>query len=147
MQFRLATLDDAPALAEMNRQLIRDEGHRNPMNLRQLTDRMSGWLAGEYRAAVIEQAAAPTGYALYREESDFIYLRQLFVCPEHRRMGVGRTALAWLWENAWNDASRLRIDVLVTNTAGRAFWQSVGFNDYCITMEAEAPHGRMRSPS
>ncbi len=29
MRYREATLDDAPLLAELNHQLIRDEGHRN----------------------------------------------------------------------------------------------------------------------
>jgi len=29
MTFRAATVDDCPLLAELNHQLIRDEGHRN----------------------------------------------------------------------------------------------------------------------
>ncbi|MDB5384773.1 MAG: hypothetical protein JWM11_419, partial [Planctomycetaceae bacterium] len=35
IHYRFATLDDAELLAAMNQQLIRDEGHRNPMNLTQ----------------------------------------------------------------------------------------------------------------
>jgi GNAT superfamily N-acetyltransferase len=139
VNYRLATPDDAEQLAALNQQLIRDEGHRNTMSLAQLTERMSDWLQGAYQAVLIEDAAGAIGYALFRREPDFIYLRQLFVVPNRRRQGVARDALHWLWRNAWADAVRLRIDVLVTNVAGRAFWQSVGFHDYCITMEALRP--------
>jgi len=39
MKYRLATPEDAALLAPLNQQLIRNEGHRNPMNLAQLTER------------------------------------------------------------------------------------------------------------
>lgn len=137
---RYATLDDSPALAEMNRQLIRDEGHRNAMNLEQLTARMAGWLRDEYLAVVFEDdAKSPIGYALYRLDPEWIYLRQMYVVPGQRRKGVGRDALHWMWRHAWPDAARLRVDVLLGNTAGLAFWRSVGFEDYCVTMEAGRP--------
>ncbi len=48
MTFRPATNDDCPLLAELNHQLIRDEGHRNRMTVAELEQRMRGWLAGEY---------------------------------------------------------------------------------------------------
>ncbi|MEX0978281.1 MAG: hypothetical protein WDZ48_05490, partial [Pirellulales bacterium] len=63
MQYRLATDDDAVLLTQMNRRLIRDEGHRNPMSEPELTTRMHGWLAGEYRAVIFEDDAGPVGYA------------------------------------------------------------------------------------
>ncbi|MDB5388169.1 MAG: family N-acetyltransferase, partial [Planctomycetaceae bacterium] len=110
------------------------------MNLTQLTERMRGWLQGEYRAVVFEAGNAAVGYALFRRDPDFMYLRQLFIARERRRQAIGRDALGWLWHNAWNDAKRLRIDVLAGNAAGIAFWRSVGFLDYCITMEAMPPH-------
>jgi GNAT superfamily N-acetyltransferase len=135
--FRLAALSDAPALAEMNHRLIRDEGHRNRMTLPELRERMEGWLRGEYRAALIDHGGAPVGYALFRRESEFVYLRQFYVAPEYRRRGVGRAALAWLRETAWAGAPRVRIDVLVGNETGIAFWRAVGFRDYCLTMEWE----------
>jgi hypothetical protein len=43
--------------------------------------------------------------------------------------------LEWLSQNAWRDRRRIRIDVLVGNQAGIGFWRSVGFRDYCLTME------------
>jgi hypothetical protein len=54
MRYHLANDLDLPLLAEWNRQLIQDEGHRNPMTVAELQARMQGWLAGEYRAVVFE---------------------------------------------------------------------------------------------
>jgi len=52
MTFRGATLGDCPVLAELNHQLIRDEGRRNLMTVPELEQRMRGWLTGEYRAVI-----------------------------------------------------------------------------------------------
>lgn len=79
MQYRFATTGDAALLAALNQQLIRDEGHRNPVDIVQLTVRMSDWLHREYQAMVFERDALPIGYALFRREPEHMYLRQLFV--------------------------------------------------------------------
>jgi acyl carrier protein len=139
ISYRFAQPSDAAVLAPLNQQLIRDEGHRNPMTMAELEERMADWLQGEYRAVLIEQGSEVLGYALFRDEPEFVYLRQLFVVPQRRRHGIAREALRWLWHYAWQDARRVRVEVLVGNQAGRAFWQSVGFDDYCITMEAARP--------
>jgi predicted acetyltransferase len=136
MTFRLASPVDADIIAAMNSQLIRDEGHRNPMSLFELRDRMASWLRGEYEAIIFEQEGTAIGYALFRRAPEFVYLRQFFVVPAHRRHGVGREALSWLWSNGWSSAQRLRVDVLVDNAVGREFWRKVGFAEYCVTMEA-----------
>lgn len=137
MEYRIATHVDIPALARMNQQLIRDEGHRNPMTLPELEQRMAAWLRGEYEAVVFHEDAAELGYALYRHDPGWIYLRQLFVHREHRRKGIGRTAMGWLRANPWKNAPRIRVDVLVGNARGIAFWRSVGFIDYCMTLELD----------
>jgi GNAT superfamily N-acetyltransferase len=135
MQYRLATTADAPLLSRMNHRLIRDEGHRNAMSVAELQARMEGWLGGKYEAVLFSDATGPAGYALFRRDEDYIYLRQFFVEPDRRRQGIGRAAMTWLLENAWNEAPRIRLEVLVGNSAGIAFWRSLGFVDYCVTME------------
>lgn len=40
----------------------------------------------------------------------------------------------------WAGAPALRVEVLVGNAAGRAFWKSAGFEEYCVTMEARGAH-------
>jgi len=44
VQSRPGTTDDCPQLARLNLQLIRDEGHRNPMTSDELEARMRTWL-------------------------------------------------------------------------------------------------------
>ena len=112
MNYRFASPKDAPVLAPLNQELIRDEGHRNPMTLAQLNERLVGWLASDYRAVIFEDGPLVVGYALFRHEPEYVYLRQLFVLPSHRRKGIGRAALQWLWANAWVGVERLRIEVL-----------------------------------
>src|SRR4051812_29921213 len=128
MEYRHATVADAPALAAMNWQLIGDEGSRNPMTVIELAGRMAGWLGGGYEAVVFEEDGRPAGYALYRRDPEHVYLRQFYVRPERRRRGVGRGAIAWLWRHAWC-GGRVRVEVLVGNAAGLAFWRAVGFRD------------------
>ena len=135
MRYRIATAADAHLLAPMNHRLIRDEGHRNAMSVAELKTRMQAWLAGEYQAVLFEDEQGTAGYALFKRDPDWVYLRQFFVQPERRRCGIGKAALTWLLENVWNDAPRIRLDVLIGNSLGIAFWRSVGFGDYCLTME------------
>jgi GNAT superfamily N-acetyltransferase len=144
MQYRLANSDDAGLLAELNYALIHDEGHRNRMSIAELTSRMAEWLAGEYQAVVFEADGRPVGYALFRRDPEHIYLRQFFVAPEWRRRGVGRSAMEWLRQHAWGEGRRVRVDVLVGNSEGIAFWRAVGFEDYCLTLEMEGRNGSRR---
>lgn len=102
-----------------------------------MEQRMAGWLNAEYEAVLFEAGGPNAGYALFRHEPEFEYLRQLFVVPALRRRGIARSALAWLEENAWAEAARLRVDVLMGNEVGEAFWRSMGFKVYGLTMEKE----------
>lgn len=63
--FRYATSDDCPRLPELNHQLIRDEGHRNPMTVQELEQRMRGWISGEYRAVIYEDSGEVVADALF----------------------------------------------------------------------------------
>ena len=134
MTFRIATADDCSRLAEMNHQLIRDEGHRNRMTIAELEQRMRDWLAGEYRAVLFEDAGEVVAYALFREQPEEIYLRQLFVVRHRRSQGIGRRAVEILRSQVWPKTKRLTVDVLVTNQRGVAFWRQIGFTDYCLSL-------------
>ena len=100
-------------LAELNQQLIRDEGHRNPMSLAQLQARMEDWLRGSYEAHLFTTEEATLGYALHRRGAEFIYLRHFFVCTPFRRRGYGRRAFESLLSDVWRNPGRVRLDVLV----------------------------------
>lgn len=139
MNFRFAVPDDCSQLAAWNRELIRDEGHRNRMPVRELEQRMRGWLAGEYRATIFEDGGETVAYVLFREQPEKIYLRQLFVLPQFRRKEVGRRCLELLREKALPKDKRLTEEVLVGNTAAVAFWRAVGFADYSLALELMPP--------
>jgi predicted acetyltransferase len=135
MIFRRATLDDCALLAELNHQLIRDEGHRNKMTVPELEQRMKDWLASEYAAVIFENDGEVIAYALYREQPEEIYLRQLFVARNRRRKGAGREAVNILRTKIWPANKRLTVEVLVQNATGVAFWRAVGYKDYCLKLE------------
>jgi ribosomal protein S18 acetylase RimI-like enzyme len=133
---RPATLADLPLLAELNHQLIRDEGHRNRMTVSELAVRLQGWLtSGEYRATVFEADGEVAAYALYREQPAEIYLRQFFVARDRRTQSVGRTAMQLLLTSVWPGDKRLTVEVLAGNAPGIAFYRSLGFADYSLALE------------
>jgi predicted acetyltransferase len=119
----------------MNHQLIQDEGHRNRLTVPELERRMREWLSGEYRAAVFEDNGEVVGYALFREQTEEIYLRQLFVVRHRRSQRLGRRAVQILRSQVWPTTKRLTVDVLVSNPRAVAFWRAVGYTDYCLTLE------------
>jgi GNAT superfamily N-acetyltransferase len=135
MTFRRATLNDCSRLAELNRELIQDEGHRIRMTLPELEQRMRAWLSGEYAAILFEDGGDVVAYALYREQLEEIYLRQLFVARHRRRQGIGRRAVQVLRDAIWPKGKRLTVDVLITNKNAILFWRAVGYTDYCLTLE------------
>ena len=132
---RRATVDDCALLADLNHQLIRDEGHRNRMTVSELEGRMRGWLMGEYAAMIFEAGGEVVAYALFREQADEIYLRQLFVARHHRREGIGRRVFEMLRSDIWPPNKRLTLEVLVQNQAAVAFWRAMGCRDYALTLE------------
>ena len=138
LSWREASDSDLGALAEWNHQLIRDEGHRNSMTVAELEDRMRKWLKSEYRAIIFSHAE-PVAYALFKREDSLIYLRQLFVRRDRRRCGIGRAAFAILRREIWPLDVRLTVDVLCRNVAAVAFWRSVGYQDYSLTLEILPP--------
>jgi GNAT superfamily N-acetyltransferase len=137
LKFRFATESDVSWLAKMNLQLIQDEGHRNKMTLAELEQRMSNFLQKKYDAVIAALGQTDIGYALYRQDPEWLYLRQLFVIGEMRGKGVGRRFMEWLKNNPWKKCKRIRTDVLVDNKVGIDFWKAVGFKEYCITLEME----------
>jgi GNAT superfamily N-acetyltransferase len=130
MTFRRATLNDCALLAELNHQLIRDEGHRNKMSVPELEERMKGWLASEYAAVIFEDRKEIVAYALYREQPEEIYLRHLFVVRDRRRQGIGIAAPAETIYRALTTEEGIRpwwtTDVKIDASAGGSATDWVG---------------------
>lgn len=134
MHINLATEGDIQVLAELNFKLIKDEAHRNSMSISELGTRLESWFQTGYSAALFVVDKKVLGYALWRKEDDFIYIRQFYISDHFRGQGYGKHAFASLKERHWSN-ERLRLDVLINNQQGLSFWRSVGFSDYCLTME------------
>jgi predicted acetyltransferase len=106
------------------------------MTIAQLHERMSAWVtSGEYRAIVFEDGGETVAYALFRETDAEVYLRQFFVVRHRRREGIGRRAMTELFANMWPRTKRLTVSVLVKNAVALAFWRSMGYTDYDLTLE------------
>jgi ribosomal protein S18 acetylase RimI-like enzyme len=135
MDFRTASATDIPELAILNAALIRDEGHRNRMTVPELEARMRKFFKEGHVAVMFTEAGKTAGYALYRLDDDGVFLRQFYIAERARRSGLGRRAVEWLCANAWQDADRVTLQVLLHNQRGIDFWRAVGFADYCLTME------------
>lgn len=134
---RAATAADIPILARLNQQLIADEGHRNPMTLAELEARMRSLLDGDYTATLFDHDGQIVAYALWRDEPDWIHLRQFFVSRDFRRRGIGSQAIALLVGEVWPAAKRVRVEVLIANGWALEFWRAAGFADYAITLELD----------
>jgi len=145
MRLRVATDEDVPLLATMNRALIEDEGSRNPMSMEELRARMTNFLADGWTAILVLEEDAVVGYLLYRAhpaEYDAtrseVFLRQLFVVRERRRQGIGRWALAEAVARHFPGDADVVLDVLVGNEGAERFWRALGFEPYAITLRRSA---------
>ena len=134
MEVVRAKLTDADILAELNKELIEDEQHPNPMNIAQLTERMRGWLATDYICYMAKEKGSIVAYCLYRDDESHYYMRQLYVDRAHRRKGIATRLLDWLYENVWTD-KKVRLDVLAHNEDAVAFYQRYGFRIGVFRME------------
>jgi GNAT superfamily N-acetyltransferase len=96
-------------------------------------------LEGDYTATLFEWESQLVAYALWREEPDWVYMRQFFVARDYRRRGIGSRAVRRLTGEIWPPGKRIRVDVLIGNQPALEFWRAAGFVDYLITLEMERP--------
>src|SRR5690242_10103489 len=109
MKFLYASIENVRELADMNRRLIQDEGHRNSMSPPELELRMAKWIGeGEYSAVLFIESEHTVGYALFQKRPEHVYLRQFFIEQQYRRRGFGRAAIHWMHKNVWGNC-RVRV--------------------------------------
>ena len=126
--------ESASALAEMNAQLIRDEGSRNRMTPDQLATRMRNFLRSGYVAFVFRVRDQSAGYVLYRHEPHRVFVRHFFIRKEFRKKGIGSAAFEYLLESHWASDVAVELDVISANRAARDFWRSLGFEEYAVRL-------------
>lgn len=139
MTWRIATGDDCRLLGALNHQLIADELHPNDLDVPALAERMRGFLAGDYTAVLFEEANEVVAYALYHPfDGEDLYLRQFFVIRGARRRGLGRRAVELLFEEVFPKDRRVIVTALSHNSRAIAFWEAMGFREYCVSFERPA---------
>lgn len=125
---------DVEELAELNRQLIEDEQHPNPMTRAELAERMITWMEEGYRCYVARVEGTTAGYCLFRDDGKHYYLRQLFVSRGHRRRGIATALMDWMYANVWSEKP-VRLDVFAHNEDAVAFYRAYGFRVAVLRME------------
>jgi GNAT superfamily N-acetyltransferase len=134
VRIRPATRNDVPAIAELIRGLARYEKLENEVVMTEaLLDKA---LFGDRQYAEVllaEEDGRPVGFALFFHNfSTFlgrpgIYLEDLFVLPELRGRGIGRTLLTHLAQIAVErDCGRLEWSVLDWNRDAIGFYERIG---------------------
>ncbi|MBI4663758.1 MAG: GNAT family N-acetyltransferase [Verrucomicrobia bacterium] len=149
LTWRLANLTDVDLLAELNQELIQDEGGCGSLALPQLSERMRNWLQNGYRGVLFAETDDVVAYALYcfaeKAEGDrFIFLRHFYVQRARRRKGIGREAVRLLLSEVLPPGSRILLDVLFENQVGREFWRNLGFKEHCLTLEWQPSCGEAK---
>ncbi|MBM3488753.1 MAG: GNAT family N-acetyltransferase, partial [Alphaproteobacteria bacterium] len=88
--------------------------------------------AAAFTAVIAEAAGRPAGYAVYYPGYDTdsasrgVYLSDLFVAAEMRRLGVGAALMAAVAERCRRDGGRWMFwSVLRRNKAGRRFYRTI----------------------
>lgn len=134
VRLRPATRDDVPMIAELIRGLARYEKLEDQVAMTE--ELLAAGMFGQrpYAEVVLaEEDHAEVGFALFFHNfSTFlgrpgIYLEDLFVLPEHRGRGIGRTLLAHLARLAVErGCGRLEWAVLDWNRDAIRFYESLG---------------------
>jgi len=93
------------------------------------------WIQSENKADIFETDKDPAACALFRENTEEIYLRQLFRACGHRHQGIGQKAAGILRSQLWPPDRRLTVEVLTNNEPAFHFWRSVGCKDYCLILD------------
>ncbi|UUX49476.1 GNAT family N-acetyltransferase [Nisaea acidiphila] len=143
LSLRPATAEDIPRLAELNLELLEDEGYRVRPGIDALIARHNAWMASaEWWQDVLEADGETVGYLAYRPETEpldpeipEVYLRQFCIARDQRGKGYGRAGFKLFLNERLGHGTRVTLDVMESNPAGQAFWRTVGTSPYFQRME------------
>ncbi len=134
LTIRPATLDDAPLVTTMIRELAEfDRLSREASVIEDDIVRDGFGASPKFRVVIAEWDGQPAGYALFFEfYSSFqgragLFLDDIFVRSEYREHGVGRALIAHVARIAWQEGCFcIRWEVLNWNAAAIDFYRKLG---------------------
>jgi GNAT superfamily N-acetyltransferase len=107
-----------------------------------------GIISGSRNCVLLaEHGAALTGYVFATtkilpnvQKPRVVSIEEIYVDPQHRWSGLARR----LFEKALTEcksrgADRIQLRILAGNTAGRTFWNSLGFRENVVICELDQP--------
>jgi ribosomal-protein-alanine N-acetyltransferase len=123
---RLATRDDAPAIASLTRDRI-EQGlgwsWTAPRVMRSTRDH-------ETNVLVARQGAASLGFGIMKYHDDEAHLLLLAVRTECSRRGVGRAMMGWLEQVAMvAGVGQVVLEARASNGGARAFYARLGYRE------------------
>lgn len=147
ISLRPAGPEDVEALAELNRQLLEDEGHPSTISREDLIARHREWLrTGEWTQDIIDVDGNVVGYIVHAPnpfplDADIPerFIRQFCIDRRFRGHGLGRDGFELFLEHRLPPGGRVTLDVLESNPGGQAFWESVGCTPFFRRMQAFRP--------
>ena len=156
MRVRLATIADAPLLAELNRDVHQLHVDALPNVYKQVDDvtplvedfRSRVLSNPEYRTYIVEVEGEPAGYAsaevkrrpedAYHPARDYVHIDAISVRPQYRQSGCGRALMDAVIDLAHEEGmNRVALDVMAFNTGAIAFYKRLGFRMYKHTMDLQ----------
>jgi ribosomal-protein-alanine acetyltransferase len=124
---RLAAPQDTHAIAELSRDLI-EYGLPWAWTPQRVQASMQ---RADTNVVVAQHAGQVIGFAIMKYKEEEAYLHLFAVHPAHQRRGVGRALVEWLEQTARTAGIGLiYLEARVTNTAGRAFYRTLGFTEF-----------------
>lgn len=131
---RFATADDAPVIHRFICQLA--EYEREPDAVEVMPDELREQMASDpppFECLIAKLGDKPVGFALFFHNYSTwrgrrgLYIEDLFVPPEHRRLGFGRKLLVELARIARKrDCARVEWSVLKWNEMALSFYRKLG---------------------
>lgn len=121
---RLATADDALAIARMSRDLI-EHGlgwSWTPLRVRKsIADPSTN-------VALAVRSGMPIGFGIMKYRDDEAHLLLLAVAPAYLRQRIGADLMSWLEESARiAGIGQVYLEARVANAGGRAFYRHLGY--------------------